>query len=147
MTGTSRAAARPAGAARLAGATRAAGRSRPHLRVVRSTPGAAKRAPFVVLVGGILGIGLLTLLILNTLVAQGAFTMHDLQQRNAALHDEAQQLRQQAIAASAPDALAARAQGLGMVPSGSPAFLRLPDGAVLGVPAPAKALPKPAGTP
>lgn len=144
MTGASRATARPA---RNPVGARPATSNRAHLRVVRPTPGAAKRAPFVVLVGGILGVGLLALLILNTLVAQGAFTIHDLQQRNAALHDQAQQLRQQEIAAGAPDALAARAQGLGMVPSGAPAFLRLPDGAVLGAPAPAKALPTPAATP
>ncbi|GMA85430.1 hypothetical protein GCM10025868_06800 [Angustibacter aerolatus] len=42
--------------------------------------------------------------------------------------------------------LGARARALGMVPAGSPAFLRLQDGTVLGVAAAAKAPPAPTVT-
>jgi hypothetical protein len=39
----------------------------------------------------------------------------------------------------ATPALAAAARRLGLVPAGIPAFIRLPDGRVLGTPTPAKA--------
>jgi len=89
------------------------------------------RAPFVALVIGFLATGLIGLLVLNTVIAQNSFRARDLQVSGAAL-DLTQQRLQREI-----DAVEARARALGMVPAGTPAFIRLRDGKVLGVPTPA----------
>jgi hypothetical protein len=89
----------------------------------------------------LLGGGLLALLLVNTAMANGSFRLHDLQAASDQLTDRQQALRQDIAVQAAPERLAARARALGMVPSGSAAFLRLSDGRVLGV---AKAAPVPA---
>jgi hypothetical protein len=81
--------------------------------------------------------GLVTVLMLNTSIAQGAFTVHDLQRTSAELTETEQALTQAIEAQQAPAQLATRAARLGMVPADSVAFLRLSDGAVLGVARPA----------
>jgi hypothetical protein len=97
----------------------------------------------MLLVAGMLAAGLLGLLLLNTVLAQDAFVVHDLQKQSALLTDQEQELQQQVEVEASPERLAVRARALGLVPSENPVFLRLRDGRVLGVPAPAKALPKP----
>ncbi|MFL6137567.1 MAG: hypothetical protein ACJ74O_07175 [Frankiaceae bacterium] len=108
----------------------------------------APRAPFVALVIGLLGGGLIALLLLNTALAQGAFALRDLQRRSVALTEEQQELATRLADEQQPGALARRARALGMVPGGVPAFLRLPDGTVVGTPhaasRPAPAVPTPA---
>lgn len=94
-------------------------------------------APFVALVLCLLGGGLLGLLLLNTVIAEDSFRVQALQQRGAALQLRQQELQRDLDAFEAPGALAARARAMGMVPAGSPAFIRLSDGTVLGVPKPA----------
>jgi len=95
---------------------------------------AAGRGPFAALVVLILAGGLIALLMLNTALNQGSFQLSQLQQRTNSLTDERQGLQQQINAWSAPDALAARAQQLGMVPgANNPAFLQ-DNGTVLGRP-------------
>jgi hypothetical protein len=96
----------------------------------------------VLLVGGLLG-----LLLLNTLVAQDSFTLHDLAAQSRTLQLREQQLASQLEAVQAPEQLADRATKLGMVPGGPPAFLRLPDGRILGKATKGKAVPKPAEKP
>ncbi|MGL5852062.1 MAG: hypothetical protein ACRCZD_14890 [Phycicoccus sp.] len=86
----------------------------------------------VLLLGGTLGV-----LVLNTTMAKGAYTMRDLGRQSDELADTQDALRQSVQAVSGPGPLARRARELGMVPAGSAAFLRLSDGAVLGVPEPA----------
>ncbi len=76
--------------------------------------------------------GLLGLLVLNTVLAQDAFRLHALQVEGRALADREQALQRQVSDLQSPHALAARATSLGMVPGGSPTFLRLSDGKVLG---------------
>lgn len=100
------------------------------------------RAPFVGLVVGLLAAALMALLLMNTQIARNSFLVNSLQQKNAQLDVRQQQLQQGVDAQAAPNALAARASRLGMVPAGQPAFIELPDGKVLGVPAPA-VQPKP----
>jgi hypothetical protein len=95
------------------------------------------RAPFIVLVlllvvGGVLGI-----LVLNTKINENAFRLHDLRQRQAALDQRQSELEQQLADYESPNNLAAAACKLGLVPAGAPAFIRLPDGKVIGVPQPA----------
>ena len=113
------------------------------LRLVPQRRSQAARTPFAVVLVVLLGGGLLGLLLLNTLVAQGSFTLHDLSTRSRALELREQQLAGQVQAQQAPGQLAARASALGMVPGGAPAFLRLTDGRVLGSPTKGKAAVKP----
>lgn len=83
--------------------------------------------------------GFVAVLMLNTAMAKGSYTLRDLQQRSDELTDTQDSLRHSLDAVSGPGPLAKRARELGMVPAASPAFLRLSDGAVLGVAQQAKA--------
>jgi len=106
---------------------------RPTLRVVRPPVVERGRTVFVVGCLMLLVTGLLSLLLINTALAQGSFTLHDLQAQSDELGDRQQALRQDIDVQAAPARLAWRARRLGMVPSQSPAFLRLSDGRLLGV--------------
>jgi len=128
-------------AVKPAGKPAPARRPRPNLRLVPPSP-RAPRAPFVLLALFIVGAGVAALLVLNTVVAQDAFTLHDLDRNAAALAEEEQRLRQEIAALEAPAAVADRATKLGMVPAGDPVFLTM-DGTVLGNPVPAEAPPPP----
>lgn len=119
---------------------------RPALRVVQAPAAQRGRTAVVVLALLLLGVGLLTLLLINTALAQGSFRLHDLQATSDRLADQEQALRESIDAAAAPQRLAEQARGLGMVPSQSTAFVRLSDGTVLGVAEPAKAPERPTVT-
>jgi hypothetical protein len=110
---------------------------------VPPAPATHPKAPFVVLVLALLGGGLIGLLLLNTTLAQGAFTLRDLQRTGVLLSERQQALAQQLADEQEPAALARRARALGMVSGGAPAFVRLPDGKVLGTPRAAGTTPKP----
>jgi hypothetical protein len=105
---------------------------RPQLRVVPPPRVRAPRAPFVLLVVGLLIAGLVAMLMLNTALAQGAFQINDLRQQGTGLSDEQDALQRKLADERRPGVLADRARALGLVPAGAPTFLRLPDGAVLG---------------
>lgn len=81
--------------------------------------------------------GFLSVLVVNTSLAKGAFELRDLQARSGELTDRQENLEHAINAQSAPAVLAEKALALGMVPSESAAFLRLSDGKVLGVARPA----------
>jgi hypothetical protein len=68
----------------------------------------------VFLVVGLLGGGLLCLLIINTILATGAFQITALQQGNVALAQQVQTLQAQIAAEESPASLAHRAAALGM---------------------------------
>jgi len=80
------------------------------------------------LLGGFVGV-----LMLNTAMAKGSYTMRDLQRQSDQLADTQDALRHAIDGVSGPGPLAERARALGMVPAATPAFLRLSDGKVLGV--------------
>lgn len=112
---------------------------RPRTGVLRLVPKArskAARAPFAVVVVALLVGGLLGLLALNTALAQDAFALHALKVEGRELAVREQALQRDVEGLRTPEALAARAQEMGMVPAGPPAFLRLSDGAVIGAPEP-----------
>ncbi|HYN28790.1 MAG TPA: hypothetical protein VES95_02800 [Dermatophilaceae bacterium] len=113
----------------------AAGR---RLRVVAGVPRQGNAA-FVALCLSLLVAGLVAVLLLNTSIAQGSFVLRDLQDRSNALADAEDALGHAIDAQSTPAVLARRALERGMVPASSPAFLRLEDGAVIGVAEPARA--------
>ena len=120
---------------------------RPTLRVVAAPVAEHGRTLFVFACLALLVGGLITVLLINTALAQGSFAMHDLTATSRQLSDQSQALREDIAGQAAPGRLSKRAADLGMVPSGSVAFLRLSDGRVLGVataPTPATAAPGPA---
>ncbi len=108
---------------------------RPHLRMVSPLrPERASRGVFALVVTGLLIIGMVVILVLNTSLAQGAFTVSELQGERAVLAQQEQQLVEAVTAAGAPELLEQQARDLGMVPSVSPVFLRVPSGRILGTP-------------
>lgn len=106
---------------------------------LRLVPVAARapRAPFVALVLSLLALGLMALLMLNTVLAQDAFRLHDLQRRGLAVVDRQQALDQLLARQRTPALLASRAAALGMVPGSAESFVRLADGRVVAVLSPA----------
>ncbi len=109
--------------------------TRPHLRMVTPLrPERASRGVFALLVTGMLGIGMVLILVINTSLAQGAFTVSELQAQRADLSQQEQTLAELVAAAAAPDRLESQARSLGMVPSENPVFLNLTTGRVLGEP-------------
>jgi hypothetical protein len=90
--------------------------------------------------------GLVALLMLNTALSQDSFTVQKLQRQTTELTNERQGLQQQIDGWSAPDALAARARQLGMVPAANPAFVT-DSGKVLGSPSRLPAAPSPIPAP
>jgi hypothetical protein len=110
----------------------AASRSRAQLSIVASRPAAAGRAPFAVLIAGILLAGLMGLLMVHTLAAQDAFRVHDLNQRLATLKDSEQQLQITTEQAESPSALRSQALALGMRPSQIAGYRHAKDGRVIG---------------
>ncbi|MEO8555270.1 MAG: hypothetical protein ABI474_01260 [Actinomycetota bacterium] len=115
--------------------------TRPRLRVVTGAPPKHGGATFSIICATLLAAGLIGLLLLNTALAQGSFTLHDLRATSAQLTDSEDSLTQSLEILKSPANLAAKARGMGMVPAQSVAFLRLSDGRVLGVAKPAKAPP------
>jgi hypothetical protein len=103
-------------------------RPRPDLRLLPAPAPSTRRLPFVLLVVGLLGAGLLGLLLLNTLSAQGAFTVSHLQQRSQQLTDREQALHTKIAQQESAAALARRARSMGMKPAGAPTITHLPGG-------------------
>ena len=116
------------------------------LRLVPPRRSSAPKTPFAVVLVVVLAGGLLGLLLLNTLVAQQSFALHDLGKQDRQLAQQEQDLTRDVQDLEAPASLASRAAALHMVPSGSPAFLRLSDGKVLGVAQPGVAPAPPAAS-
>lgn len=112
-------------------------RHRAPLHVVPASahvPTRASSGAFALFVAAVLAVGLLGLLVLNTLLAQGAFTTSDLTGRQSALETTAQALQQQVAVLESPQVLAVAAHQLGMVVTKNPVFLDPVTGRVWGVP-------------
>jgi hypothetical protein len=118
---------------------------RPSLRLVATRPLTAARLPFAIFIGAILSAGLVALLLLHTMAAQDAFRLQALQHESAALDDTEQQLAVANQRQAAPATLGARARALGMVATGSIAYVDLHHhGKVVGVVRAAEPPPPPA---
>ncbi|GAA3445782.1 hypothetical protein [Planomonospora venezuelensis] len=100
-------AARPATAGTgVAGAARA---QSPAVRRGAAAPrrrGRAPRAPFVLLVVGLLCGGLITLLLLNTVLAEGSFKENDLRNANKALMQQKEERKNENARKQMPDEIA-----------------------------------------
>jgi hypothetical protein len=113
----------------------------PRLRVVTGAPAKRGGPAFGIICATLLAAGLLGLLLLNTVLAQGSFTLHDLRATSDQLTDTQNALSQSLATSKSPVNIASKAVSMGMVPAQSPAFLRLSDGRVIGVAKPAEAGP------
>ena len=110
----------------------------PRLRVVTGAPPRRGGAAFGIICATLLAAGLIGLLLLNTALVQGSFTLHDLRATSGQISDAEDVLTQSLTASRSPANLAAKAASMGMVPAQSAAFLRLSDGTVIGVAKPAQ---------
>jgi len=93
----------------------------------------ADRKFFAIFVSVIGGIGLMLLLLINTLLAQDAFELTNLKIEAKLVSDEREAIARQIDQLSSPEALAKSAKTLGMKPSVNPTFLSL-DKPVIEVP-------------
>ncbi len=115
-----------------------------HLRLVVS--GGRLRlgnGAFIILVLGLLTATLFSLLLLNTSLAENSFQLQTIRKDSRELTLREQVLSEELAAAESPIGLQERATELGMVAAGSPVFLRLTDGKILGESDPAVAPPAP----
>ncbi len=109
------------------------------LRVVPRRAPQHTRVPFVALVSLVLLGGVVGLLLFNTSMQQAAFATTALEAQAGTLSARQQTLEMELDVLRDPQRVAERAQAMGMVPGGTPAYLQLPTGEVLGEPAPATA--------
>jgi hypothetical protein len=114
---------------------------RPRLRLAPPMPVAVPRAPFVLLIVLVVVAGVLGILVLNTKIAESGIQLTKLKEQQAQLDLREQQVSQEIALAESPGHLDAAAKRLGLVPAGAPAFIRLPDGKIIGVPQPATGEP------
>jgi hypothetical protein len=106
--------------------------------------------PFVLLLVGLLGGALVSLLLLNTVLAQDAFTLTELQRGNQQLLQQRQALQEEIAKEESPARLGQRAKALGMREPHQPAFVDAQTGRLVGskvrpVPYPAAAAAAAAG--
>ncbi len=96
------------------------------------TPKQIAAVGFGLIISGIILIGMLGGLVVNTLLSQGQFEIQELQNRSIALAGEHEVLAQNVSRLESPEILKNRALELGMIPSPGSAFIDLRDGRLLG---------------
>ncbi|MCO8278019.1 hypothetical protein M1L60_46355 [Actinoplanes sp. TRM 88003] len=110
----------------------------PRLRVAPPPPiHGGPRAPFVGAVIGVVIVGVLGILLINTKTNENSFRIADLQNQNTVLENQRQDLENQVVEASSVGNLDAAARRLGLVKAKGVAQLRLPDGKIVNLPKPA----------
>lgn len=116
--------ARKAGPAAVPARPRAAGAPRD-----LNAPGRpSSRTPFILLLLGLLGGGLVCLLVINTTLAAASYRIENLQQSNAAATQQVQDLQQQVASEQSPGSIEQRAVKLGMRPQQVLSFVDLKTG-------------------
>ncbi len=78
---------------------------------------------FLFLLSGIFGIGLLSLLLINTLLTQDAFVLQRLKHNVNITNDQRDAILRQVATASSPENLSIQAKKMGMVPASNPQFI------------------------
>src|SRR5690348_6459707 len=126
------AAPRPAGQPRPSAQPRPPGQPRARRDPSAATAGVARssRTPFVFLVVGLLGGGLLCLLLINTILDTGSYRITQLQQENVTLVQQTQELQARVAQEESPAVLAGKASQLGMQEPGLLRFLDLRKGKI-----------------
>jgi len=89
------------------------------------------RAPFILLLVGLLGGALVSLLVISTTLAEGSYRITSLQQQNASLAKQEQLLTQQVAQASSPTQIAQEAEQFGLRPNPYLQFIDLKTGKVV----------------
>jgi hypothetical protein len=89
---------------------------------------AASRTPFILLLLGLLGGGLVCLLVINTTLAAASFQISDLQKGNVELAQQQQALQQQVASDESPATIEQRAYRMGMRPQSVLSFIDLKTG-------------------
>ncbi len=102
------------------------------LRAVAASAPRLSRAPFLLVLIGVFGLGMAGLLMLNTTLQSQAFSSRALDRQATELAYTQADLASQIDVLSAPPELARRASALGMRPNPYPALLELPSGTVVG---------------
>ncbi|MFI9009690.1 hypothetical protein ACIGNX_20910 [Actinosynnema sp. NPDC053489] len=122
---------RRSAAAERAYARRAQRTSPKRGRAVTRQPTVAPKAPFVVMVMLVLGVGIAAIMWLSTQATADSYRLQDARAEETRLARQVEQLRREVALAESPPSLAEAAAKLGLVPAGDPARLRqLPDGSV-----------------
>jgi len=106
------------------------------LRAVAKPATRLARFPFLLVLIGLFGIGMVGLLMLNTTLQNQGFESRTLNRQATELAYTQADLENQLATLAAPQELARRASELGMRPNPFPAFLVLPSGKVVGKPIP-----------
>jgi len=104
-----------------------------HTRPVTGARTAARhpRAPFILLLVGLLGGALVTLLVISTTLAEGSFQISSLQQQNTNLAKQQQVLTEAVAQAQSPAQIAQEAAGLGMRQDPYLRFINLKTGKIV----------------
>lgn len=101
-------------------------------RVVDAAP-TSRNGGFVLLCAFIVALTFTSVLLLNTVRAEGSYVLSRLDTESTMLHDQKVTLAEQLAAKESSENLAKAATKLKMVPSTSTATLRLSDGSITGV--------------
>ncbi|MBB4930941.1 cell division protein FtsB [Lipingzhangella halophila] len=88
--------------------------------------------PFVLLVLGLLGGALVSLLALRTVLIEDAFAVSQLQEENRELAEREEALREDVVRMESSEAIAEEAENLGMEPGDEPLFLDVETGEISG---------------
>jgi len=120
---------------------RIAKEQRPKLRLAPPPAASGLRVPFVVMIVVLVIAGVVGILALNQKITENAFELDRLHAEQAQLDRQEQDLDERIAEKESPGNLAAAARKLGLIPAGAPAFIRLPDGRISGVPQPAEGQP------
>ena len=113
----------------------------PRLRVAPPAPISAPRAPFIVVVIALVVAGVFGILLINTRTNENTFKISKLQDQQSALDNQQQRLENQIAGYESTGNLDAAARRLGLVKADTPAYIRLPDGKIIGVPKPGTGQP------
>jgi cell division protein FtsB len=89
------------------------------------------RAPFILLLIGLLGGALVSLLVISTTLAQGTFQVASLQQQNANLTRQEQTLTNEVAQAANPAVIAKEAEQFGMRQDPDLRFINLKNGKII----------------
>jgi len=87
--------------------------------------------PFILLLVGLLGGALVSLLVISTTLAQGSFQITSLQEQNAELARQAQTLTNQVAEAGSPAVIAKKAKLLGLRPNPHLGFIDVKSGKIV----------------
>ena len=96
------------------------------------TPKQIAAVGFGLIISGIVLLGMLGGLFVNTLLSQGQYEIQELQNKSIVLADEHEVLAQNVSRMESPEILKMRAIEIGMIPNPGSAFIDLRDGRLIG---------------